>query len=811
MSKHDYELLNEIERLLDTRQASGDKLLNDLADTVPRASANFQHTLENQLITQMKGDNPMPKNKRKPLSRRRWMTLRGLAAALVLMIVGFGIHTVNLNNMPPVASQNHIPLFSQGIQRGDTVCLQPHIPSRHATIPVYRHSTVDGNPLTHLEAGQAVTYVEQVTSQIQSPLGRTSHAIKIQFGNDNQMGYVNANDLESMIFFPCGDNIVQAVTTSLNFEYGGQVADMLDRATFLQMTRAGMDWVHLTVTFTPEDVQANVQTVVEALEIARRGNLNLLITAMGNPVEVFDEGYIDQYAQWVGELAGMGVDALEIWSEPNIDRNWIAHHLRGEEYVKLLRPAYTAIKQASPNTMVISAAPAPTVAEASFEGQIRNDDAFLQEIVASGGLNYLDCVGLHYVEGMVAPSLTEGDGRDNVRTRYFQTHLQTYNDIVDNQRPLCITELGYLSGEGQTLPPFFQWANETTNAQQAEWITSAIDIARNMGNIRLVSIYNMDMPYDEVMQGYGIVEKDGTCLTCERLQENLPEAPVATDEVIWENNENNPTQYVPVVITTHHMPVGAQLTEDRLFTALYPENIALELDITSQIHEVVGKTLLVEIQPFQPIPVEFAVEPIVGGDVVVPGGKVAVALPIDELPAISGEVVGGMPIEIRATLNTVEVDAEFQEIANANPESITETNVVLPAEIIYIGVSSNDAVQGMMMVAVDSNDAVILTWLMDAGVPFTIHPPSSDSSNDNNRLCQIRGIDNSPIPYRIEPASIAIVEGSLPSSNTYPVSEVDSYEGYTWYRIDTTIAGMNYFGWVRGDTVTEITPCPSAP
>jgi arabinogalactan endo-1,4-beta-galactosidase len=64
----------------------------------------------------------------------------------------------------------------------------------------------------------------------------------------------------------------------------------------------------------------------------------------------------------------MGADAIEIWNEPNLGREWPEGQISGGNYTNLLRQASAAIKATNPGTIVISGALAPTGAEAAFPG-----------------------------------------------------------------------------------------------------------------------------------------------------------------------------------------------------------------------------------------------------------------------------------------------------------------------------------------------------------------------------------------------------------------------------------------------------------
>ena len=104
--------------------------------------------------------------------------------------------------------------------------------------------------------------------------------------------------------------------------------------------------------------------------------------------------------------------------------------------------------------MVISGALSPT---GFFGGGCTaagcDDKPFLRDMVNAGALNYADCVGIHYNEGIVSPNQTSGDTRGNPNhyTRYYQTMVDTYVQTTGGLKPLCFTELGYLTGEGYEL------------------------------------------------------------------------------------------------------------------------------------------------------------------------------------------------------------------------------------------------------------------------------------------------------------------------------------------------------------------------
>lgn len=232
-------------------------------------------------------------------------------------------------------------------------------------------------------------------------------------------------------------------------------------------------------------------------------------------------GYFEEYARFVGEVAALGPDAIEVWNEQNIDREWAHGRIDPASYTQMLALAYNAIKTANPNVAVISGAPAPTGAEGAFgTDAVWNDDRYVRGMAAAGAARYMDCIGAHYNEGIVPPSQTSGDPRSNYYTRYFWGMVNTYYSAFGGARPVCFTELGYLSPEGfGPLPADYAWGADTSVAEQARWLADAVRLARNSGRVRLVIIWNVDFTNygGDPMAGYAIIRPGGSCPACDAL------------------------------------------------------------------------------------------------------------------------------------------------------------------------------------------------------------------------------------------------------------------------------------------------------
>jgi hypothetical protein len=297
-----------------------------------------------------------------------------------------------------------------------------------------------------------------------------------------------------------------------SFEVGGQI----NGSPFGPMKHAGMTWIK---------VQSHGGDESGAINMAHSNGFKILLSVLGDHGGAMDPGYQDSFARDLANMAKAGADAIEVWNEPNIDREWPAGQINGANYTALLAKAYNAIKGANPGTLVISGAPAPTGfwGAAGCADSGCNDDTFLAQMAAAGAAQYMDCVGAHHNAGTTSPYVTSGRPEGNHYSWYFQPTLNLYYNAFGGARKVCFTELGYLSPQGypslQSTAPSFAWAENTTIAQQAQWLTEAASISASSGKVRMMIVFNVDFDYygSDPQAGYAIIRKDGSCPACDAL------------------------------------------------------------------------------------------------------------------------------------------------------------------------------------------------------------------------------------------------------------------------------------------------------
>lgn len=223
------------------------------------------------------------------------------------------------------------------------------------------------------------------------------------------------------------------------------------------------------------------------------------------------------------------VQAIEVFNEVNLDRDWRlpSGQLRAADYVRYLQPVSQALKRIDPNLIVVMAALSPT--GANVPGAAQDDFAYMDDFVATGGLNSVDCVGVH-LNGFNFPPDKEWNAGYNDPTAKFRgpfdgphhswsflSTIKTYRQKTN--KPLCVTEFGWPSMENlgvQGAPPGFDFALDNTEKEQADWIVQAFTIMRELGYVRFGVVFNLDyivktsaQPNQDNALPYSIVRRDG--------------------------------------------------------------------------------------------------------------------------------------------------------------------------------------------------------------------------------------------------------------------------------------------------------------
>lgn len=219
-------------------------------------------------------------------------------------------------------------------------------------------------------------------------------------------------------------------TQGLNIDGITSQSDAQQQATLDAVNHAGARWVRVDVNWDYTE-PAPGTWVFDAFDrvipkLTSRGMKVLLVMDFGVPqwangvsdpfVPPTDpNAYGDFAAHVAARYAPYGAIYYEIWNEPNIDIYF--HNPDPAKYVQLLQAAYTKIKAAVPNSIVLSGGFAPA---ATFGPDIAPSD-FLDAMYQKGAKAYFDAVADHpYTMPVLASSQVPWGG---------------FNDLVWNTNP----------------------------------------------------------------------------------------------------------------------------------------------------------------------------------------------------------------------------------------------------------------------------------------------------------------------------------------------------------------------------------------
>jgi hypothetical protein len=306
---------------------------------------------------------------------------------------------------------------------------------------------------------------------------------------------------------------------------GGHM-DQMDPGAAEMIEEAGLTWMKWQVRFVIGD-DSLINVIRDRINFSHERGFYAMISIPGMKEELSSLGmaeYAPLYADFMTRVAALQPDAIQVWNEQNIDREWPVGMISGAQYVALLRPAYEAIKAADPEIKVITGAPAPTGFFGGCGQGGCDDDVFYQQMANAGAANYTDCIGVHYNEGILPPTAIGGDPRGEYPTRYLPLMIQRAAfPFRANAEPLCFSELGYLTSDGfGALPAPFAWAANTSIEEHAEWLRDAIVVAANSqdAQVDLLIIFNVDFDRfvdDDPQGGFAMIRPDGTCPSCQTI------------------------------------------------------------------------------------------------------------------------------------------------------------------------------------------------------------------------------------------------------------------------------------------------------
>ncbi len=258
---------------------------------------------------------------------------------------------------------------------------------------------------------------------------------------------------------------------------------------------------------------------------AEEHGLNLLVRVDREPgwagpppqnTEVFIEFLTELVQRYKGRI-----DAIQIWNEPNLAREWGNNPPSPTEYANLLRASYQTIKAIDPNMIVITAGMAPT---GTCCDVAMPDDRFYREMYQAMGGNstgYFDMLGVHgagfAAPPEVSPDETAANEDDFGGERFFAfRRVEDIRQIMvengDANKRVAVLEFGWTTDDRAGTDYYWHGAGAGIDANvQGDYLVRAYEWAKAnwqpwIGLMSLIYMPDLDWSPDDEQWWWSIMD-----------------------------------------------------------------------------------------------------------------------------------------------------------------------------------------------------------------------------------------------------------------------------------------------------------------
>ena len=225
-----------------------------------------------------------------------------------------------------------------------------------------------------------------------------------------------------------------------------------------------------------------------------------------------EDGPPDDFSQLAGfislllEKIGPYIDAIEIWNEPNLKREWTGYRaMDGGAYMELFRVGYDAVRAYSPSITVITAGLAPTGNATNISV---NDRTFLQQMYNAGLARYADVViGIHPYSWGNSPDLlccdnVVGQGWDDRPQFFFRQNIDDYRHIIaanGDSAQMWATEFGWATWQDYPSPAPDPWMSYNSPTDQMNYTLRAFQIGQAHADIGVMFLWNLSYANETII------------------------------------------------------------------------------------------------------------------------------------------------------------------------------------------------------------------------------------------------------------------------------------------------------------------------
>ncbi len=180
------------------------------------------------------------------------------------------------------------------------------------------------------------------------------------------------------------------------------------------------------------------------------------------------------------------VNHIVVWNEPNLAFEWGYRRVDPEGYVELLAETYRAVKAVAPDTQVLAAGLAPTLAPPGNEWAM-DDLEYLRRMYAAGAADWFDAMAIH-AYGLTFPASDAPDeGVVNFRRAELVREIMVAHG--DDDKPCLITESGWNDHP--------RWTKGVSPLQRIAYTIEALEIAAEWDWCQALCIWVFRYPWDQ--------------------------------------------------------------------------------------------------------------------------------------------------------------------------------------------------------------------------------------------------------------------------------------------------------------------------
>ncbi|MCU0510955.1 MAG: beta-galactosidase [Anaerolineae bacterium] len=177
--------------------------------------------------------------------------------------------------------------------------------------------------------------------------------------------------------------------------------------------------------------------------LARMGFVPEWARPPGTTFNDLPESSYPAFARFVAAFAARYPDVVPgviLWNEPNLAFEWGFRPVDAAAYTRLLQVVYPAVQAASPTTLVLAGALAPTLEPPGSPAGL-NDLLYLEAMYQAGAAPYFDALAVH-TYGFTQPPAADPapDVLNFRRVELLHDVLRRYDDPA---KPVYITESGW--------------------------------------------------------------------------------------------------------------------------------------------------------------------------------------------------------------------------------------------------------------------------------------------------------------------------------------------------------------------------------